>query len=326
VELLVVIAIIGILISLLLPAVQKVREAAARIQCANNLKQMGLATINFADSHAGKLPPGTGWWPDFNNQPGAQNPPFGSSGYTHGSIFMLILPYIEQQNLFNATVTQSGTPPNNYTFYSNWSGAITGQPMKVYTCPVDWTSNNGASPPPTNWGVASYAFNAQVFTQSFDNPGPPAAIIPWQYAQFPATFQDGTSNTMMFTEKYGTIPGPDPWQNDYGSANVWWEWAPRFAWAIQGPSSVFLTLPTKDYCLTNKADDMDGIPVSMLVGSPSGTLTSVCQLVAVSPHTAGINVGMADGSVRFCGSGVSGTAWWAACTPAQGEVLGSDFP
>src|SRR5579864_9556479 len=86
IELLVVIAIIAILIGLLLPAVQKVREAAARTQCLNNLKQIGLATIDCADAHASILPPGLGTYPNRN----------GSPNNGEGGLFYHILPYIEQ--------------------------------------------------------------------------------------------------------------------------------------------------------------------------------------------------------------------------------------
>src|SRR5947199_1967059 len=91
IELLVVIAIIAILIGLLVPAVQKVREAANRIRCTNNLKQMSLATVNCADQHEGKLPPSIGLYPGTGTPAAFQS---------NGGTFLHILPYIEQDNLF----------------------------------------------------------------------------------------------------------------------------------------------------------------------------------------------------------------------------------
>src|SRR5262245_50795687 len=100
IELLVVIAIIAILIGLLLPAVQKVRDAAARVQSQNNLKQMGLAVNNLAGTYNTSMPPSYGRFP--------------SGGSVAGSLFGHLLPYIEQVNLYNAS-TASGTAsfPNN---------------------------------------------------------------------------------------------------------------------------------------------------------------------------------------------------------------------
>src|SRR5208282_3766952 len=96
IELLVVIAIIAILIGLLLPAVQKVREAAARAQCQNNLNQMVLATHNCSDTNQGKMPPGLGGYPTVATMPGA-----GRGTGSYGGLFFYLLPYIEQQNMYN---------------------------------------------------------------------------------------------------------------------------------------------------------------------------------------------------------------------------------
>src|SRR5262245_34836785 len=96
VELLVVIAIIAVLIGLLLPAVQKVREAANRIKCFNNLKQLGLAAHNYHDSH-GHLPPVIGYYPP-------------ASG-AFGTCFVHLLPFIEQDNLYNAALGSVPFPP-----------------------------------------------------------------------------------------------------------------------------------------------------------------------------------------------------------------------
>src|SRR6516165_9964280 len=97
IELLVVIAIIAILIALLVPAVQKVRAAAARTQCVNNLKQLGLAVHNCHDVHK-KLPPVFGWFPSANNQPNT------NGGY--GSVLVHLLPYFEQDTLYKSSYTQ----------------------------------------------------------------------------------------------------------------------------------------------------------------------------------------------------------------------------
>ena len=128
IELLVVIAIIAILIGLLLPAVQKVREAAARTQCMNNLKQIGLASINCADTYGGTLPPVWGFYP-----PGGTSP-IGQPCTVHS----WLLPFIEQQNVFN-------------TLPTFLSGGDQSTPIiKTFVCPSDPTQT--ASPP----GLTSY--------------------------------------------------------------------------------------------------------------------------------------------------------------------------
>jgi prepilin-type N-terminal cleavage/methylation domain-containing protein len=102
IELLVVIAIIAILIGLLLPAVQKVREAAARAQCQNNLKQIALAVQNCSDTNQGKMPPGLGGYPTVATSPTAR----GNSSY--GGLLFFLLPYVEQQNMYNWCVLKNG--------------------------------------------------------------------------------------------------------------------------------------------------------------------------------------------------------------------------
>jgi prepilin-type N-terminal cleavage/methylation domain-containing protein len=132
IELLVVIAIIAVLIGLLLPAVQKVREAAARTQCQGNLKQINLATINMSDTYKSELPPIFGAYPA---KPQGNVPSY--------STLVWVLPFMEQANVFN-----------NLGF-----GSFT-SPIKSLVCPAD-PSNNAQQP-----GYTSYAPNALVFGSS----------------------------------------------------------------------------------------------------------------------------------------------------------------
>src|SRR5215470_9493959 len=167
VELLVVIAIIGILIGLLLPAVQKIREAAARIQCSNNLKQIVLAAQNCADTHEQILPPGLGLYPNR----------MGSARNGEGGFFMHILPYIEQDNLYNITydgnLTYFPAGPGDWRnaksdwsgilpTYTQWSGNLQQAKVKSYFCPSDPTQDGGWAKSNT-----SYAYNGNVFGISY---------------------------------------------------------------------------------------------------------------------------------------------------------------
>jgi prepilin-type N-terminal cleavage/methylation domain-containing protein/prepilin-type processing-associated H-X9-DG protein len=308
IELLVVIAIIAILIGLLLPAVQKVREAAARIQCMNNLKQISLATINCADQHDGKLPPGYG---DYSAQDPTNSPQDGN-----GSLFFHILPYIEQDNLYKTGYVGAPPAPGSDGWrlpaggYYSWNPNIYNSAVKTYICPSDFTNPSGLSGA-GGWGTASYAYNYQVFKLGMYN---------WNdgdwgndgTARFPGGIPDGTSNTILFAEKYGQ-PSADPWSVNWGG-NTWWEWSPKFAADIQGPGSTFLSKPTIAYCDSTR-----------VTGHFAGANQNICSQMPETAHTGGMNVGMGDGSVRSVNNGISGTTWWAACTPKAGDILGSDW-
>jgi len=223
IELLVVIAIIAILIGLLLPAVQKVREAAARISCANNLKQMALATINCADSHDGKLPPGDGLYPSDNPTP----------NNAYASVFFHILPYEEQGNSYNGTLQPSDPHGSNVgpggaplpTYSPFWN--VLQLKNKIYICPSDPSNIGNAG---WNSGLSSYAYNAQVFPISWAGRN-----------RFPASLTDGTSTTIMYTDQRASCNG------------FWPDWGPSISDGANGgqptgPAAIFLQQPPGTSC------------------------------------------------------------------------------
>jgi len=305
IELLVVIAIIAILIGLLLPAVQKVREAAARISCTNNLKQMSLGTVNMADTYGGKLPGSIGNYPSIVGTGGA-------SGNADGGMLIPLLPFIEQQGLYQSTFQKGGDANDNRNgpndTYSQWVGPIcrnngngAGVVVKAYVCPSDYTQAVG-----NGWfqqSHASYGVNGQVFKEGF-----------WALntLRYPASITDGTSNTIFYTEKLARCNA-----GSY-NGNYWPDWGPIIAYPDLGDP----TGPNNPQVLpqiqpkVNPNDNTDNGP----------QITATCDGGRPSsPHTGGINTALADGSVRFVRGSISSQTWWAAMTPNQGETLGSDW-
>jgi hypothetical protein len=195
--------------------------------------------------------------------------------------------------------------PNTYSCWSGEDGvglSLKDQAIKPYICPSDFTNADGRKGA-GSWGTTSYAYNYQIFLTDWTG-----------YVNYPSVMQDGTSNTIMFAEKYGQ-PSADGWTVDWGG-NAWWEWAPKFAYNgdIIGPNSKFLVKPTIKWCDANRA-----------FSEAHGGSANICSLLATSSHTAGMNVGLGDGSVRFLSDGVSPATWWAAVTPAAGDILGNDW-
>jgi prepilin-type N-terminal cleavage/methylation domain-containing protein len=299
IELLVVIAIIAILIGLLLPAVQKVREAAARSQCGNNLHQIGIAAHSSHDA-VGTFPPCFGTYPA------------GTPGVRNTTMFWL-LPYIEQSNLYQTAAT---TTPGSYDPATSERGlpAASQTPIKTYICPSDPSIEPqtgipiGGSNATNNSGIqeagASYAANAQAFgvpngTNSITNYA--------GYSRLAASFLDGTSQTILFTEKYCNCT--DPKVNTTAGTT----------WARNN-------LENSTYAPTFANQSPYLGPVYTFQVQPTPFVGGLCDYhLPSSPHTGGINALMGDASIKFVSAGVSKTTWWAACTPSGNDLLGPDW-
>jgi len=341
IELLVVIAIIAVLIGLLLPAVQKVREAAARAKSQNNLKQMALAVHNFNDAYQGKLPPLT----DLGT--GAPN------GWGYNSLFFNILPYVEQDNVYR--VFQKATPAT----YARNNGTPLGAArtiVPVFLSPADSTASNGTTllmasfPAITGQPTTTAITNAEFGTTSYAANG---LVFKSNTAGLPRTFQDGTSNTIMFAERYQvcTQAGTNPvvynlWaygRNNAAVASNKQASPPAFYFVAEtgtapaNQATIFMapkvpltpaTTPTNPPGNTpwvqgneTTAVTYTGSPFQL---APRGAIACDARLPQ-TPHVGGMLAGLGDGSVRVVAPTISQWTFAAACTPAGNETLGPDW-
>jgi prepilin-type N-terminal cleavage/methylation domain-containing protein len=285
IELLVVIAIIAILIGLLLPAVQKVREAAARIQCSNNLKQLSLSVHDYASANSDKVPPA--WAPDtgggtFNTNADATMP--------SGTVYFYLLPYFEQGNLYNLAGGQTGAA-------SNVAATI----LKGLVCPSDSSLNSNIQ----RYGYASadYAANMLVF-----DPRGPGTIV--------TSMPDGTSVTVMFTERY-KVCAPS-WGGYTGGA-----WAMHPAYVGHGWDSP--VIGWRDAGVGFDPSFNGGLSHGGYPFQVAPAVNACDWFVAQSGHTGVLLAGLGDGSVRGVSSGVSLITWIHAGEPNDGNPLGSDW-
>jgi prepilin-type N-terminal cleavage/methylation domain-containing protein/prepilin-type processing-associated H-X9-DG protein len=350
IELLVVIAIIAVLIGLLLPAVQKVREASARSSCQNNLKQIGLAALQYHEHN--------------QTLPAAVLLPYGKDGFDPTldlkSPFgpnwaVLILPFIEQGNLYtsinvNAYPGAVLTPGSSANFASadrSWR-ALRGTTVKTYLCPSD--SNNQVpysdpadGPPEPTWARGNYGANAgfndfdhSVNGKDIVNSGIPgiapatsnsSPVMEANYGARLTDITDGTSSTCMFNEIRAGISPLDP----------------RGVWALGLPSSSITnagrdnTNPTPNNSLGGQGQNGFGDEIQNCgkfwtadIGNPqrmgclkNGTIMTSAQ--ARSLHSGGVNSVFCDGSVHFISESISQRNWVLLQSKNDGLTLDASF-
>jgi prepilin-type N-terminal cleavage/methylation domain-containing protein/prepilin-type processing-associated H-X9-DG protein len=310
IELLVVIAIIAILIGLLLPAVQKVREAANRSQCQNNLKQIGVAMHNYHDAYK-KLPSQTA-----NN----------GNSCCYGTWQMAVLPYVEQDNLWKAYVNFGNKLGTAQTYEQRENLLVTSQRLTIFTCPSDIPSApKSGSFSGVTYNITQHNYLVNVgnidYAQGGDGPLPdqPAGLqflgAPFsRKRQFRLTdISDGTSNTLMAAE---VRQGQD---QDFRGL-TWWAEGSGFT-VYRTPNS-----PDVDH-IANGHGAPGCVPPSQ------NPLNAPClahpspepnwnAFAARSRHTGGVNVVLCDGSVRFVSDTIAWATWQALGTSRGNEVVG----
>jgi len=289
IELLVVIAIIAILVGLLLPAVQRVREAANVVKCKNNAKPLTLALHNYQDTY-NRLPP-SNFYQVVNGATG---------NAAQGSAFYAALPFYEQGNVFNQYTQDIPNP--------GYLG-VSQVPVSIQTCPSDPTTNGGIGITPPNYATGNYSLNLALWgangTCNQKGVSPPYTI---------ATIPDGSSNTIAMVEASGCFPGfpsIDPTTGLPNSFMVWW--FPAY------PNTIGPYWPDNDQ-LPGGQNYTGQYALPQIGINPMQANPNLCQTY----HSAMV-VSMMDGSVRSVGPGISQTTWTYALNPADGQVLGPDW-
>jgi prepilin-type N-terminal cleavage/methylation domain-containing protein len=345
IELLVVIAIIAILIGLLLPAVQKVREAAARAQSQNNLKQIGIAIHACHDAN-GICPKSTGCFPTTGNGQdwGARPVP------THfGTMQYYLLPYLEQDNLYKApwiltTATSSNTGTQSW-MTKNSPDQSSGRVLKVFFAPND-PSLKGDAIAWDRGGAASYASNWHAFGGGWDDD--------WQSggkARIPGSFPDGTSNSIAYMERFSTCGSPQAWDESWHYAERSWQedgalpgpitqnWHPQSAWCSPaywipagttggdgGHGGYRNGQQPANYPIdVNPASATYGTSIYLQAPQVAPAVANCDPLRLQSYGGSGIQMLMMDGSVRGVNTSVSLPTLARALVPNDGLTLGNDW-
>jgi prepilin-type N-terminal cleavage/methylation domain-containing protein len=324
IELLVAMAIISLLVAILLPAVVSSREAARRAQCTNNLKQIGLAMHDYHD-HLGSLPPGV-------------------KGCCWGTWILFILPYLEQDNLFNSWNFAGNNRDDQeahggmFRYGGAANSTVTSTRVETYFCPSDFNNRNGINP----GGVTSQNYVAN-FGNTISNQPPfylyHGAKLPFLGAPFTdmgapdpdiisapqhaitagtVTFSriaDGLSSTMLISE---VVVGTGGDRRGYS----WWGYAAQFT-GLQPPNSACPdVLQSSSYC----GGVPPNPPCTGATGGLNGDVYVGLGLVNVprSMHPGAVEVGMADGSVRLIKNSVNVSVFQALSSTMGNEVVSAD--
>jgi prepilin-type N-terminal cleavage/methylation domain-containing protein/prepilin-type processing-associated H-X9-DG protein len=348
IELLVVIAIIAVLIALLLPAVQAAREAARRAQCVNNLKQLGLAAHNYASS--------SGVFPFANIANNASN--IGAWSVSWGD---LMLNQIENSSMYNSlnfswemtnganttvgyslvatficpSEDQTARPaspwaPLNYAANAGGPGSISMWDGVVVPGPNPWynnSNNNSVGFQSVNDGTSNTAMFSEHLYGIGNNPAngnqgylvtrsDARAIRAMFVVSMTLTADDtvnGGANALAFAQACQNVSG-----TSVGTRNVGCHWNLGLAYAIPNTGYTHVNAPNTPRCAPSAT-----APAS-IVNDTANWCGMLCSAAPTSNHSGGVNVGMADGSVRFIKNTVSLQTWWALGTRNLGEVISSD--
>ncbi|MDG3006000.1 DUF1559 family PulG-like putative transporter [Paludisphaera mucosa] len=321
IELLAAIAVIGVLIALLIPAVQSAREAARRASCQNNLRQIGLASANY-QATLGVLPFGVG-----GGSPAGREPRWSAQSQ--------ILPYLEQPTLFHS-LNFGGIPwSHGDDPYAPLNRTALATTLAGLLCPSDrMRSDEAGADLAAVTGPTSYRGSAGTMPRNLSADLPVAngtgkndGVFWFQSAVGPADFRDGMSYTALFSERCLGGPGPEDRGSDYyltdqrpDSCRSISPGTPRFdvthhrSGGRWGDGNVVYTRyhhilpPQAPSCLVGGSSDYDGPIVS----------------TATSRHSGGVNLLLADGTVRFVKQQVSEPVWKALATVSGGEAFSQD--
>ncbi len=336
VELLVVIAIIGILIGMLLPAVQQVREAARRVSCANNCRQLGLAALNY-ESARQKLPPS--WL-----LPTAEDPGANKDGW---SVQAQLLPFLEQANLSSEIDFTLGykNAANKYIGLDSENVVLAATKIPGYVCPSevrDEVRLDGNEPEhyPLNYGGNAgvwFVFDPNVSSLNALRPGVGEVgqgSITTNQGQDIGAIIDGTSNTLMFSE----VKAYTPYVRDGGGAPTTPPDTPSEVAGLSGDfkettghteqvdgrshqtSFTALFTPNTEVIRVENGREFDVDWTSQREGR-SADQPTYAAVTSRSYHSGGVNVTMVDGSTHFVTDAIDRANWWAMATRDGGEIV-----